>query len=118
MEDPQALIQPVFYFEPGNPPEVALVAGNHLESSRQGDRRYAHVGVTYGSSALLQLRPEFSVAPGRGGVERENGQVGQKGVFDPLEQSGGALSFPVCPPYKHPQGNARGGIMLWGGPDH
>ncbi len=55
---------------------MALVPGHNFESVRQGNGRYAHVGVAYGGSPLLQLNPHLAVSPGRGRVEGKNGKVG------------------------------------------
>ena len=59
------LLHPVLYFQTRDSPEVAFVAGNHLQVTSQGDGGYPHVGVAYGCPTLLQCRSDLSVAPGR-----------------------------------------------------
>jgi hypothetical protein len=54
---------------------MTLVTSHHRQSPGQGDGRDACVGVAYGGAPPLELRPELPVAPGRGGIERKDGQL-------------------------------------------
>src|ERR687889_2150465 len=80
--------QPVLCLQLWYPPEVTFVAGDHSKSAREGDRRYAHVGVTDGSAQPFQLGPDLTVAPGSRGVESQYGQIGQQNGFDLLHEDG------------------------------
>ena len=68
--------QPVLCLQLGYPPEMTFVAGDHPKPVREGDRRYAHVGVADGSAQPLQLSPDLTVTLGRHGVESEYRQIG------------------------------------------
>src|ERR687898_1782149 len=94
---------------------MTLVAGYHLQSPGQGDGRNARVGVAYGGAPPLELRPELPVAPGRGGIERKNGQLRKERFLYTLRQSGGAAR-PMRAAQGAPPGETRRGVIFWGPP--